>query len=160
MKIAHYIITFVLAVIVSAFAAQKGYGFVLAFLLPAFLVHLIYSAVRMARRPDERRSRGIRLVVWSVALSLALSFQAFWSVGSRSDAESALKKILAHKERAGSYPASLREMGLDDDELQGKWRLRYSVKEGKPRLTYPAPIMPLTMYEYDFEARVWRKNAY
>ncbi|RJQ78697.1 MAG: hypothetical protein C4519_11925 [Desulfobacteraceae bacterium] len=91
----------------------------------------------MARRPGERKSRGIRLAIWSVVLVLAGSVQIYWSAGSRSHADLALQKVLAYKERAGTYPANLMEAGLDGQALQGKWNLRYSVKEGKPKTYLP-----------------------
>lgn len=145
---------------VLALTVQKGNGFLLVLLLPCFLMYLLFNAVRMASSPVERKGRGIRMAVWSVVLVLAGTAQVYWSAGSRSAADLASQKVLAYKERAGTYPLNLRDAGLDDRELQEKWRLRYSVKEDRPRLAYPAPVMPLTMYEYDFEARVWRENAY
>lgn len=143
-----------------ALAVQKGNGFLLALFMPFLLIYLIFNAVRMLRRPSELKDRGIRMAIWSVALVLASIVQVYWSIGSRSDADLASQKVLAYKERTGSYPASLRDVGLDDSELQKKWRLRYSVNEREPRLTYPASVMPLTMNEYDFKVRAWRKNAY
>lgn len=160
MKISPSLKTIIPVVIVLALAVQKGNGFLLALFLPFFLIYLIFNAVRMLRRPSERKDRGIRMAIWSVALVLASIVQVYWSVGSRSDADLASQKVLAYKERTGSYPASLRGVGLDDSELQKKWHLRYSVNEREPRLTYPASVMPLTMNEYDFKARAWRKNAY
>lgn len=160
MKTSHFMKTFVLAAIMLAITVQKGSGFVVVLFLPVYLVYLIYNAVRMSRGPDERKNRGIRMAIWSVVLVLAGAVQTYWCVGSRGNADMALQKVLAYREHAGAYPASLGEVALDDRELQEKWHVRYSVKEGKPRLTYQAPIMPLTMYEYDFETRAWQKNAY
>lgn len=160
MKISPSLKTIIPVAIVLALAVQKGNGFLLVLLLPFLLIYLIFNAVRMLRRPAERKDRGIRMAIWSVALVLASTVQVYWSVGSRSDADLAAQKVLAYKERTGSYPASLRDAGLDDSELQKKWRLRYSVNEREPRLTYPASVMPLTMNEYDFKARAWRENAY
>jgi hypothetical protein len=71
-----------------------------------------------------------------------------------------LQKVLAFRERAGTYPSSLAEAGLDGKALQADWKVRYFVQEGKPRLVYPAAFMPLTMYQYDFETGKWRQNAY
>ncbi len=152
--------TSVLATIVLFFTVQKGGGFLLVLLLPFFLITVIYNLMRMIQRSGERKSRGIRLVAWTIAFALAGTVQAYWGAAIRNDAESVLKKIQAHKEHTGTYPASLREVGLDDGYLREKWKLRYSKKEGKPSLTYPAPFMPLALYEYDFEAFEWRENVY
>ncbi|RJP82277.1 MAG: hypothetical protein C4522_03565 [Desulfobacteraceae bacterium] len=160
MKTTHYIRTLVPVAILLAFALQKGNGFLIVLLLPFFLMYLVYHAVCMIRRSGERKSRGIRMIIWSVVLVLAGIVQTYWSVCTRSEADRALQKVLAFKERAGIYPASLREAGLDDTEWQEKWKLRYSVKDGKPILVYPSSVMPLTMHEYDFETLAWRKNVY
>jgi len=156
----HYTTSLILAAIVLVLAAQKGNGIVLILLAPCFLIYLIFHAVRMIRKPEERKSRGIRLAIWAAALILAGVVQAYWSAASRSDADLALQSVQTFKERAGTYPASLREVGLDDQALQEKWGIRYSVREGQPTLVYPAPIMPLSMVEYDFAGRRWRINSY
>jgi len=160
MKTTDYIKTFALVALVLFFTVQRGNSVLLAFLLPFFLMAVIYTSVRMFKRAAERKKRGIRLAIWSLTLALACTVQTYWSITTRNDAESALKKVLAYKERAGTYPASLKEVGLDDTDLKNTREIRYWVKEGKPALVYPVPFMPLTMHEYDFEARKWRENAY
>jgi CDP-diglyceride synthetase len=155
-----YIKTFALVAIVLFLTLQKGSGPLLGILVPFFLVYALYNFIRMVRRPDERKRRGIRLAIWFVTIALTLSVQTYWSNASQSDAELALQKILAYKELTGTYPASLKEVGLDDEYLGDKWHLRYTVNKGKPALVYPMPFMPLAMYEYDFEARLWRQNVY
>ena len=160
MKPAHNIKTFVLVGMTLALTLQKGSGFLLVLLLPFFLIYLIVNVAIMIRRPAERKGRCIRLAIWSVAFVLAGAVQIYWSSGCRSNADLVVQKVLAYKENSGTYPANLRDVGLDHMELQKKWALRYSVKEGNPKLTYPAPVMPLTVYEYDFETLAWRQNAY
>lgn len=160
MKISDYIKTSVLVTIVFFLTVQKGSCFLLVLLLPFFLMAVTYNLVRMIRRPGERKGRGIRLAIWTMTLALAGTVQVYWSVATRTDAESALQKVLTHKEHTGTYPVSLKEVGLDDTYLKDTRKLRYSVREGKPALTYPAPFMPLALYEYDFETLTWRQNAY
>ena len=160
MKTADYFKTFALVAIVLFFSLQKGSGPLLGILLPLFLVTAAYNSIRMIRRPEERKRRGIRLAIWAITLALTCTVQGHWSKASRSEAESALNKIMAYRARTGTYPASLKEVGLDDSYLKDEWQLRYAVREGKPTLSYPMPFMPLAVHEYDFEARKWRENAY
>ena len=159
MKTSDYIKTFVLVAIVLFFSLQNGNGLMLGILLPIFMVTVLYNFIRMIRKPEERKRRGIRLAIWTITLALACTVQIHWSEASHNEAELASKKILAYKERTGTYPASLKEVGLDGKYLEDEWALRYFVQEGKARLIYPMPFMPLATYEYDFEARKWRKNA-
>lgn len=160
MKLSPLIKTLISAAVVLALTVQKENGFLLVLLLPSCLIYLVVNAVRMTRGSGGSKGRGIRMAVWSAVAVLACSAQGYWGMASRSDADLASQKVLAYQARTGAYPASLRDAGLDDGELQKKWSLRYSVKGGRPELAYPAPVMPLTMYEYDFEARAWRINAY
>jgi len=155
-----YLKIFALVAITLFFSLQKGNGYLLVVALPFFLATTAYHLLRMFQRPAERQSRGIRLAVWSITFALAGGVQAYWSAASRTAAESASEKILAYKDRAGTYPASLKEAGLDDRDLKDKWKIRYALREGKPALSYPAPITPLAVCEYDFETREWRENAY
>lgn len=160
MKIADHIKTAVPAAIVLFLALQKGSGFLVILFLPFFLLTMIYHIVQMVRRPDERKSRGNRIAVWSLVIVVALAVQSYWRAASRNDAQLALNKVMEYKERAGVYPSSLREVGLDDRYLKEKWKIRYWVREGKPALVYPVTFMPFDMHEYDFESRTWRENPY
>lgn len=159
-KTANHIKSFVLAAVVLAFSMQKGNGFLLVLFLPFILIYLIHNAVRMAIRPAERKSRGIRLMIWLVVPVLSVAVHIYWSASTRSNADLALQKVMTYKERVGIYPASLKDAGLDDEMLRKKWRIRYSIKEGRPSLTFPEPIMPLSLYEYDFETLEWKENIY
>jgi hypothetical protein len=139
---------------------QKGSGAWLGLLLPLFLVPMIFNLTQMIRKKDERKTRGTRIAIWSLALALTCIVQTYWSKASHNEAEITLKKIRIYKEHTGNYPDSLREVGLDDRQLMDTWMIRYVVDKGKVSFTYPKPFMPMAMYEYDFEACKWRENVY
>jgi len=155
-----YIKTFLLVAIVLVATMQRGSALPLLALLPFFMMNVICTSVRMLRRPDERKKRGIRLAIWCATFALAGSVQASWNVASRSDADAAAATVSAHRERTGSYPASLSEVGLSDERLKLTWGIRYSIRDGNPTLVYPARFMWLVMHEYDFETRAWKRNAH
>lgn len=160
MKRTDYLKIFFLVAIVLVATTQRGSAFPLLILLPFFTMSVIYASVRMLRRPDERKKRGIRLAIWCATFALAGSVQTFWNAASRSDADEAAATISAHRQRTGSYPASLSEIGLSDERLKEKWGLRYSIRDGNPTLVYPARFMWLEMHEYDFKTRTWKRNTY
>ena len=138
--------------------ADGGIWFCLVLLL--FMPWALYNLVRLGTKPAERRPHVIRLAIWIVALVAAGATQVHWTNAAREQANAAAQSLLAYKVRTGSYPASLAEAGLDEHALSSEWRLRYRLREGKPELRYPASLMPLTEYGYDFEARRWKTNAY
>lgn len=160
MKTRGYLKTFIPVAIVLFFALQKGSGFGFLLLLLIFIVTTPYRLVRMIRRPEERRRQLTRIGIWAAALTLAGGVHAYWSAASRNNADIVADELLGHKARTGSYPPTLAEIGIDELELNAKWKISYLVRDGHGKLSYPSSFMPLTSYEYDFEARKWVVNAY
>jgi hypothetical protein len=160
MQLADYLKTLAAAGVVLAVTLPRGTGFVLLLLLPLLLLTLIYQAVRMLRQPQERKARATRLAIWCLAFALAGSVQSYRAAATRSHAEQVVQTVLAHQKRTGAYPSSLTEAGLDQDLVRRRWRVGYLVRDGQPLVSYPAPFMPLTVYEYDLAAGGWRRNAH
>lgn len=152
--------TFILVAITLFFTLQKGYGAWVPPLGLFFLLAALYNIVKMIRKPDERKQRGIKLAIWFVVLAVAGAVQSHWAEGTRDEAGKVAKALREYKTRTGAYPANLKEGGLDEQALNDQWEIRYLIRDGKPMLVYPAPFMPLTTYEYDFEQNKWRENAY
>lgn len=159
MNIKAYIRSLVPAAIVLFFALRQGNGFFVLMLLPFFFAVLLYGIVRIIRRPEERKSRLAGVAVWAVTLAIAVAIHVHWNAVSRTDADGVAAAVLAYKDRTGGYPVSLDGLELDR-EVTERWKIRYWVREGTPVLNYPASFMPLTLYEYDFDAREWRMNSY
>ena len=135
MQIKSYAKTLIPAAIVLVVASLNGAGPLLGLLLAVFIVWALYSAARMGVKPAERRDRGARLVIWAVALGIALAVQAYWTAASRSAAETAAAALRDHRSRTGAYPASLADTGLDEQALRGEWGLRYLFRNGRPELS-------------------------
>ncbi len=160
MTLAAYTKTLALVAVVLFFLLPKGGGTSFVFALLFFIVWALYNVVRLILKPAERRPRAIRLAIWSATLVAAGATQAHWENASREQASEVVNAVLAHKSRTGSYPASPDEAGINGPALKDEWRIAYRLREGKPELSYPASFMPLTTYEYDFEARQWKTSAY
>lgn len=159
MKLRSLLTTLVFATLALAVTVRNGNGFFLLLLLPLILSHFAYNLLRLWRHPDERKSRRLRLGIWTGVWLLAAGVQVFWAAGTKSGADLAAQGVAAYRARLGAYPASLAEAGLDERDLRETWQVRYSVRDGKPRLSYPSPVLWLTTYEYDFATQAWRMNA-
>lgn len=160
MRSVPYLKTVVAVAIVLFFSLQRGNGPLVILLLLLFLAYLVYSAARMVMRPAERRSRSVRLAIWTGTFVLAAGIQGYFGVTTRNEAERAVGKVVAFRQEKGAYPATLGDAGVDEKRLKDRWKIRYFLKDGKASLTYPAAFMPLTLCEYDFEGARWRENAY
>ena len=130
-------------------------SFVLVAVTVVFLPWAIYSLVRMAIRPTERRSRGISLAIWATTLLVAFGARAHWDTAARKEANAAASAIQAYKGRTGAYPNSLREVGIDGEALKEEFSLRYRLNDGKATLFYSRPSMPMVAHHYNFETNSW-----
>jgi hypothetical protein len=160
LKLADAATTLVLAAAVLCVCLPRGGGVWLSLVLPVFLAWGIYTLVRITRSSAGRRQRVIRLALWAAVLAVAVGVQAYWDAASRSEATKVAGALAAFRSRTGVFPASMADAGLDEQALRGEWALNYRLREGKPRRSYPAALMPMTSYEYDFDAGVWRTDAY
>lgn len=149
-----------MVILALVFTVQKGYGPLVLSLWFIFIFVLIYNLIRMTCKPDERKKRGIRMAIWLVALSVGAAVQSYWASGTSKEADKVAKLVLDYQIRKGAYPANLAEAGLDEKTLESEWDIRYFMREGKPVLVYPAPYMPLTTYDYDFDKHTWQENSY
>lgn len=160
MQLISYAKTLILAAIVLFLTLPKNGGFWLVLATLFFALWALYNLVRLILKPVERRARVMRVAIWIAVLAVAGAMQAYWANASRDHASAAAKALLAYKSRTGSYPSTLVELGLDEQALKNEWRLGYKLRDGKPELNYPASLMPLTMYEYDFATKQWKANVY
>jgi uncharacterized membrane protein (GlpM family) len=146
------------AAVVLCVVSLKGAGFLLGMLVPFFLLWTLYSLIRMAIRPAERRIRAVRFAIWLATFALIGAMQAYWNKSARDDGDIAVAAVQAHQSRTGAYPATLAEAGLGAPETL--WGVRYQLRDGKPFLGYPSTLIWLTRLEYDFDNRQWRENSY
>jgi len=133
-------------------------SFVLIATTLVFVPWTIYSLVRMAIRPAERRGRGIRVVIWGATIAVSFAAQARWDAAAREEANAAVAAIQAHKSRTGAYPEGLSDAGMSARSLKDELRLTYRVQNGKARLFYSQPSMPMVAHHYDFETNSWGRR--
>jgi hypothetical protein len=138
----------------SVYNAYWG-SFVLVAATLVIVPWTIYSLVRMAIRPAERRSRGIRLAIWVTALVVAFGGRAHWDTTAREEANTAVSAVKAYKGRTGAYPYSMGEVGIDAQALKEEFSLSYRVHDGKAYLFYSQPSMPLVAHHYNFGTNSW-----
>lgn len=146
--------------IVLLFTLPMGGGIWFALSLFVFIPWALYNLVRLGLKPAERKVRAVRLGIWMAVLAVAGATQGYWENALRTHADAAAASLLAYKNRTGSYPENLDGAGLSENALRDEWKIRYRLVEGKPQLYYSGSFMPLTVYEYDFETRTWKTNAY
>lgn len=164
MKAAGFAKTLFLVSCVLFFALPHSGGialfgsFVSIVVVAIFLPWAIYSIVRIAIRPTERRGRGTSLAIWALTVAVLFAAQAHWDTAAREEANAAASAIQAHKSRTGAYPENLSELGIDGQALKEKFSLSYRLDDGKAALFYSQPSMPMVAHHYDFQTHSWKRR--
>jgi hypothetical protein len=160
MKLGDYWKTLLAAAALIYFAFQSYGSVIISIAVPVLLIGFIIGLTLLIRRPQERRHRTIRMVIWILALILVMGVESYRARAVRGAADAAAQTITAYHTRTGSYPASFADVGLDAAALDERWTLRYWLREGRPRLVYDDTLMPLDEDEYDFDHGRWSHNSY
>jgi len=134
-------------------------SFVWAVATLIFLPWALYSLVRIAIRPAERRDRALRLAIWSVAVVAAAAAKHHADALAYQAASSAVAAIQEHRHRTGAYPLTLQAIAIDAKDLREKYSLVYRLDHaGKPALLYSQPSMPTIANHYDFARDEWTRE--
>jgi hypothetical protein len=135
-------------------------GFVALMLLPFFAVVWIWQAISIARNPDQRTLRVLRVIAWMLAFCLVGLLNLHWYRESRAYADKVVAAVSTHYARTGNYPTSLEQVGIQPKDLNSrKWRLSYGLSNGRPYVFYAVPYIIFDMYDYDFQTRKWNYLA-
>ncbi len=123
----------------------------LIFVAPFLSIWLLYSTYIIWRRPANRTTQLVKIVLWSLTISGVLSLHWHYQRAVREAANAAVSTVLQYKAIHGSFPKTPEAAGLKDRT----WRISYFLKNGKPYLVYPATFIVFDIYSYDFERQSW-----
>jgi hypothetical protein len=158
--IRRFALTVVLAAAALFACLPRGNGFCLALVFPLVAVWSLYTVVRMGLSATGRSDRAIRFAIWAVVLLVSVEVQEHWETSARDAADKIVNSLAAYKAQDGVFPDNLSAIGVDEQSLSADWGLRYRLRGGKPELSYPASLMPLSSYEYDFGSHRWQMDSY
>lgn len=97
------------------------------------------------------------MAIWfaaTVVVTLAFSYR---DRTAREEVEVAIAAVKDHKQRTGSYPASLAEAGLDATGLRAKYSVGYFLQAGDAVVLYSQPSMPLVAHRFHFKSNAWER---
>ena len=164
MNLSRYIVTIGLALAVLILAlpvnavSASGADLWLAFVVPIAALWILYSLVRLAFRPAERKERAIRLAIWIPTVLVAVVSMQYQDATARDTASSVIGSVSDYKKKTGAYPKGLEEVGLNAGELRSRFSMGYRLQsDGKAFLLYSQPSMPLVAHSYDFQAGKWER---
>ncbi|MDB5804319.1 MAG: hypothetical protein JWN73_1641 [Betaproteobacteria bacterium] len=150
----------VACVLFVCIGASPRYGIFAWFLAVPILLWAMFTLVRMAIRPRERKWRGLRLALWAAGALVIVAAQHYNDYAARQQGDAVVKQVQAHRVRTGAWPRELQEVGLDATALSHEWGLRYGASPGSdPILSYRAPGLFFDAWFYDFKKGVWEFHA-
>lgn len=164
MPLRRHIVSIVLAAAVLGLAlpidaiADFRTGLMLSFVVVWIVVWIVYSLVRLLAGTAPQLERRMRLAIWIATLAIVAGLLQIRDVRARAQAEAVVAAAAEHRKRAGSYPRTLAEVGIDVRESRRRYGLGYSVQlDGKAFLVYSQPSMPLVGHRYDFQTARWER---
>lgn len=146
-----------LAVLLLEFIQGGMGGLLFSVALPIIVLWLIYSLLRLLFRSADRAARASRMAIWfgtTVVITLALGYR---DGTAREEVEVAIAAVKDHKQRTGSYPASLAEAGVDAGRLRAKYSVGYFLEAGDAVVLYSQPSMPLVAHRFHFKTGTWER---
>lgn len=136
--------------------ASPRYGIFAWFLALPILLWAMYTLVRMAIRPRERKWRGLRMALWAAGAVVIVAAQHYNDYAARAQGDAVVKQVQAHRAKTGAWPRELAEVGLDEKALGHEWGLHYGAPlGGEPVLRYRAPGLIFDAWTYNFKKGAW-----
>ncbi|HEX4327395.1 MAG TPA: hypothetical protein VH105_11285 [Burkholderiales bacterium] len=118
---------------------------------------LIYSAIRAAIRPRERKWRLARIMLWAIAIAIVLVARQYHEHAARQRADAVLAQVQDYHARKGTWPRKPEDMGLTAASLKQDYIVIYGAADGDPYLMYHATSGGIyAKYVYDFGRGAWR----
>jgi hypothetical protein len=151
-----YVTTGVLAALALLVTTWNHAGFMLLAFSPFLAGSLIYNAIVAVRKPERRRLSQVRIVVWLIVPLIVGATHWHLYRAARADADTAVAAVVGYKARTGSWPATLRDAGIEEPQFGRRWMLGYLVGDGGPQLVYAATFTIYEAHMYDFDAQRWR----
>lgn len=132
-------------------------GLLFSFTLFVLIVWLIYSILQLLFRPAERAARAARIVIWLATIFLLTAALGYRDRAARQEVEAAIEVVSNHKQRTGSYPATLADAGLDIARLRKRYSVGYFLEAGDAVILYSQPSMPLVSHRFHFKTGTWER---
>jgi len=137
------------------FAAHPGGGFMLYLIAPFLLIWFLYSGFIFWKRPERRRVHAIATGIWVLAVAGIAVVHVWYHQQARQAAESVVAAIIDFRQRHGVYPPTVQEAGITPGSVADKWGIRYSLRDGAPRVYYFSTFQVFASYGYDFQRGAW-----
>ena len=155
MRLGPVIAALIVCVLVALLTGQRSGGFLLFLIAPFLLLWTIYSVYVSWKHPERRRLHAILMSIWLVTIGGVALLHLYWYRAARSNAETLVRAVETYKERYGNYPQTAETVGVNLGPEGGKWRIYYSVDDGKPSLGYWDTFEIYATYDYDFDRHTW-----
>ena len=134
----------------------RSAGFMVYLAVPFLLIWLLYSLWIAWRQPMQRPITVVKIVLWVLTLSGIGALHSFYATAARQEADAVVAGVMDYQRKFGTYPKPTEITGLP---VRGKWRVFYSLVDGRPHVFYPATFMVFTVYNYDFDHQAWEYCA-
>ena len=150
----------ILCLVFALISVQRYCMAFVAFALILTLFWLPITLFKLWRRPAERVRRVARLGIWIGVCLLILAVHAIRMNLAQAQADRVAQALEVYHAQHANYPADLRALGLEPEQLRSQYDIHYWFRDGEPTLAYSSPSMFLFTNIYDFKLHRWQQLAY
>jgi len=150
------IFTLILSVCCALFTMQRNVGFFIFLLAIPWLPWAIYVLVCAIRNPARRKFHLLRIGIWVLALTAAMSVHALYFYRARHHADEVVMKVKDWHSTHGAYPRG-EDIGMERRPIRrtGQPIYAYREEEAFPVLFYADTFQIFASWHYSFEQDVW-----
>lgn len=143
--------------ILLALTLPRNSGFII-FLFLFFLIPVsIQSLVIMLRDKNQRKTRGLKLAIWSFAITVSAGYNFYIHTSTRAEANNIVASIEGYKATNGKYPDSIEQIGLSEKGLRQKLGMSgYHNENGKVDFFYGITYIIYDTFDYNFKEKSWK----
>ena len=140
------------ALFVTALCSQKHAFFLLAFVVPIFLIWALVMTIKASQSPAERLPFVFISLIWVAAIGITFGIHLVRFKKTRERANIIAYQIIEYRSSHGEFPEGP-AITISNKEVA------YFLRNQKPCLMYFSPLLPFSVYTYDFESKSWIFHA-
>ena len=149
--------TILASFIITLLLSQRHSGFMLVFVLLVLLPSFAFSAYRCVKFPEERKLRGLKALLWCLAIIVIVAAHPPMYLSANRYAQSVVDKVETYMSTHGVCPSKLEDLGISEPEFKQHLGLgAYACENQQPTLFYKSTYVPADIEDYDFTRHEWR----
>ncbi|MEN9489656.1 MAG: hypothetical protein RJA63_105 [Pseudomonadota bacterium] len=137
---------------------RRGGAFIIVPFLPFLLVSLPWAVYVLWRKPEKRRQQFVIMVLWTMTISAVLGLAEWQGRETRSKADAIIIDLENYRDKHGTYPVRLEDVGYGSADLHTNFGIVYSMPkrgDGMPYFRHRSAHNLFDLYVWNAVTKAW-----